>query len=204
MTNSTTYSLSFTTGALLHQESLKVATLFQEVKNWNTVRERVLTENLLQARTQNTLKRVYREIASRLKMLSEAELALLVASTPREQSYLLWAAICRRYRFIGDFAQEVVRERFLSLTTTLTHAEFDAFFNRKAEWHEELEQITLTTQKKLRQVLFKMLREANLLTRHDQIIPADLSAQLLQIVEQTEPTSLHFFPTRQAEQMRMP
>jgi hypothetical protein len=35
------YSMSFTAGALLHQESLTVADLFEELGDWGRVRERV-------------------------------------------------------------------------------------------------------------------------------------------------------------------
>ena len=103
------YSMSFTTGCLFYRESVKLATLFVDLKDWNIVRNTVLADNLLQARTQNTSKRVCQEIISRLKTLSVQELELLNKGTSQEQAYLLWLAICRRYTFIGDFAVEIIR-----------------------------------------------------------------------------------------------
>ena len=120
--------MSFTTGSLFRQESLKVAELFIACGDWNAVRKNVLSENLLQARTLNTLKRVYREISSRLKTLCEDELALMVNGTPQDQNQLLWLAVCRRYTFIADFSKEVLREKFISFKGVLQYEDFDAFF----------------------------------------------------------------------------
>ncbi len=50
----------------------------------------------------------------------------------------MWAAACRRYDLIGEFAEEVLRERFLTLAATLGYEDFDSFMRAKALWHEEL------------------------------------------------------------------
>lgn len=186
--------MSFTTGSLFHRESVKLAALYLDLNNWNAVREKVLADNLLQARTINTSQRVCREIISRLKQLSVHELELLVHTNFQEQSYLLWVAICRRYRFIGDFAVEVLRERFISLKTDLHHEDFDSFYNKKAEWHDELDQIRPATRNKLRQVLFKILRETDLLSINNTINPAMLSPRLLEALSQSNQRSTSFFP----------
>ena len=63
------YSMSFTTGGLFHLESVKLAALYLGLGDWSEVREKVISKNLLQYRTLNTLKRVCREVISRLKAL---------------------------------------------------------------------------------------------------------------------------------------
>ena len=109
------YIMSFSTGGLFHHESVKLAALYLDLGDWSSVRDKVIAENLLQTRTLNTLKRVCREVVSRLRTLSSCELEFLIDGSHQEQAYLLWLAICRRYRFIADFAIEVLRERYLSL-----------------------------------------------------------------------------------------
>ncbi|MEP6957936.1 MAG: BrxA family protein [Nitrospirota bacterium] len=94
--------MSFTTGGIFHRESVKIATLYLELRDWDAVRDKVLSDNLLQARTRETSKRLCREIISRLNKLSSHELNLLVHATSQEQGYLLWIAVCRRYKFIAD------------------------------------------------------------------------------------------------------
>lgn len=188
------YSLSFTTGGLFHRESVSLAKLYLHLGDWNSVRNKVIEENLLQARTLNTLKRVYREVVSRLKLLSIGELEFFNEGNHQEQAYLLWIAVCRRYKFIADFAVEVLRERFLSLKADITHEDFNVFFNRKSEWHLELEQISPATQTKLRQVLFRILREADLLTVDNMINAAMLSPGLLELIYQDHRNDILCFP----------
>lgn len=188
------YSLSFKTGGLLYCESLKLAKMYLELGDWKSVRNQVITENLLQARTINTLKGLCREVLSRLKTLSPVEIEFLVQGNLQEQTYLLWLAVCRRHKFIADFAIEVLCERFLSLKTDLTRDDFDAFFNRKSEWHPELDRIKPTTRKKSQQVLFKILREANILTANNMIIAAMLSPKLLNVISQNNRRDVAYFP----------
>lgn len=193
------YSMSFTTGSLFHRESVELAALYLDFGDWNSVRDKVVAENLLQTRTLNTLKRVCREVISRLRTLSLGELQFLVEGSHQEQAYLLWLAVCRRYRFIADFAVEVLRERYITLKNDLAHEDFDAFFNRKSEWHLELDEITPATRGKLRQVLFKMLREADLLTANNMIHAAMLSPRLLELIHQGSHRDVLRFPVFESD-----
>ena len=188
------YSMSFTTGSIFHRESVELAALYLDLGDWNSVREKVIAENILQTRTLSTLKRVCREVVSRLRTLNSGELEFLVEGRREEQAYLLWLAVCRRYRFVADFAIEVLRERFISLKTDLHHEEFDSFFNRKSEWHPELDDICPATRKKLRQVLFKILRETNLLNADHTINAALLTPRLLATIPQSNTLDVLVFP----------
>lgn len=193
------YSMSFTTGCLFHRESVELASLYIGLGDWNSVRDKVIAENFLQARTLNTRKRVCREIISRLRTLSTNELEFLVAGSRQEQAYILWIAVCHRYEFIADFAVEVLRERYITLKGTLTHEDFDSFFNRKSEWHSELDEISPVTRGKLRQVLFKMLREADLLTANNTILAAMLSPRLLSLIQQGNERDILYLPVFESD-----
>ncbi|MBM3423461.1 MAG: DUF1819 family protein [Chlorobi bacterium] len=193
------YSMSFTTGSLFHRESVKLAELYLDHGDWSAVREKVIAENLLQTRTLNTLKRVCREVISRIRTLTQTELAFLVEASHQEQAYLLWIAVCRRYRFIADFAVEVLRERYITLKTDLTYEDFNSFFNRKSEWHLELDVITPATRSKLRQVLFKILRETDLLRANNIINTAMLSPGLLELINQTGCMNMLHFPVFESD-----
>ena len=56
------YSMSFPDGALLWRESLTVSEQYQANPDWPTVRQQVITHNLLQTRTTNSSKRIYEEV----------------------------------------------------------------------------------------------------------------------------------------------
>jgi len=188
------YSMSFTTGSLFHRESVMLAALYLDLGDWDSVRDKVISDNVLQTRTLNTLKRVCREVISRLKTLSPGELKFLLETSHQEQAYLLWLAVCRRYRFIADFAIEVLRERYITLKTDLNYEDYDSFFNQKSEWHSELDEIRPATRSKLRQVLFKILHEADLLSANNIISAAMLSQQLIDLISHGNPREILYFP----------
>lgn len=191
--------MSFTAGGLLYQESVKIAELYWDLGDWSTVRNQVLEKNILQSRTLNTAKRVYREISARLKLLSGEELKIAIEGSRQEQNHILWLAICKRYQFIYDFAVGVVREKFLQLNLELTLEDYDAFFNAKAEWHDELERLTNETRNKLRQIVFKMLREAELVSKDNIINPVILTPHVVKTICKDTQANLAVFPISDAD-----
>lgn len=186
------YSMSFTTGGLFRHESVILASLYLDLHDWNTVRDRIFAENLLQARTRSTKKRLYCEVCARLMKLSDAEMRLLLAADAIDQGYMLWIAVCRRFQFIAEFATEVVRENFLMYKHSISHEDFDSFFDQKAEMHGELESLKRETKLKLRQVLFKTMREADLLEADNAIKSFMPTSKFLEMLE---PRESLFFPT---------
>lgn len=195
--------MSFTTGGLFLRESVKLAMMYMEDGDWNIVREKVAYRNLLQCRTASASIRSCREIISRLQTLEVPELELVVNGHLYDQKYILWIAICRRYHFIADFAVEVVRERFMGLRRDLNYEDYDSFFNRKSEWHMELEKIRPATRLKLRQVLFKILREAGLITANNLINAAMPGPQLLAVISHGHRADVLFFPVFESDLKRI-
>ncbi len=176
-----------------------MAALYQEKHDWGLVREHVIATNLLQTRKLNSSKRICREIISRLKKLTANELDILVSGNTHDQGHVLWLALCRRYKFIGDFAVEVLRERYLTLKYDLQIVDFDVFFNQKSDWHSELNEIKPTTKQRVRQLLFKMLKEAGLLSADNRINPAILNPVLINSVyASSNRQDLMFFPAAEA------
>lgn len=185
--------MSFTAGALLQTESVTIAKLYLEVGDWDLVKDKVISENLLQSRALSTLKRLSHEIIARLSTLNIEELTLLTESEYQDQAYMLWIAICRYYRFIADFATEVLRERFITFKPDLQHSDFDTFLNRKCDWHSELDSLSVSTRKKLRQVLFKMLRDANFLDSKNNIQATMLSSRLIETIKRNGSRDIKYF-----------
>jgi hypothetical protein len=192
------YALSFTTGGLLVLEAAVLAPIYTEHRDWVKVRDLAVKENLLQARTHSTGVRRVREAVNRLSVLSDLEVESLIEITASERAHLMWAAACRRYNLIGEFAEEVLRERFLTLAGTVTYKDYDSFYRAKAMWHDELDEVTELSYKKLRQVLFKMMTEAGLLTMQGGIEPALLSARVVEVLTERTPSEIRFFTTREA------
>lgn len=195
------YTMSFTTGGLFYSESLLLLSLFNG--DWDDVYTQALKRNTLQARVVSTAKRVLREIINRLRTLTDEELQLLQNGSSAEQRYLLWLGVCRRYAFIHEYASEVIRERYLTLKHDLPAEEFETFYNAKAQWHEELEKIAESTRKKLRNVLYKMLKEAEIIDANQLILSAMLSDELISTIAKHDTNNLTIYPVSDIDIQKM-
>jgi len=188
------YKLSFTAASLSISESVNITGVYLKCKDWKETKRIVRENNLLQSRTNSRTTRVLAELIPRLKQLSDEQLELLVDGSLSEQKYLLWFMICKTYGLIKEFAVEVLHEKFLSRNMKVSELDYDAFFNRKADWNEGLEKITTLTRKKIRQVVFHMMREADLLTEDNTILAAMLSIRLTEALKPDAPMSFEIFP----------
>lgn len=171
-----------------------VAELYLRKMDWGVTRDQIRAENLLQVRTAAAALRISKEVVSRLEHLSIHELQCVVDGSVRERGYLLWAAACIRYDFIHEFAVEVLREYFITLRQVLSLKDFDVFFNGKAMWHEELDNTAPSTQNKLRQNLFRMMRDADLISPENLIQPTMLTPRVAALLSARGREAFLIFP----------
>lgn len=188
------YRLSFTTGGLFLRESEEAVKRFSHCKDWKTVRDGLHQDNFFQVRTEATAVRLSREVIARLQGLSESEIDYLSDCTQSDKAHLIWIAICRRYAFIREFACEVLHERFVGMRQQMYTRDFDAFFSSKALWHPELDRLAKSTQPKLRQCLFRMMREAGFIDEKFLIQPTHISPSLVGLLSLKGMDEFYFFP----------
>ena len=191
--------MSFSTGGLFYSESLIALEVYLKEQDWTKTRKKILTENLIQARTQSSAVRQAREICFRLARLTGQELQLLTTGSAGEQLYLLWVAVCKHYLFIKEFAVDILREKFLRMDLLLTFQDYDIFFKDKAEWHDKLEKLADSTKAKLRQVLFKIMRQAEILSKDNMIIPGLITQELALVLAKDNPVWLTVLPVSDAD-----
>lgn len=188
------YLMSFGTGGLFVNESVAVARLHVRGEDWDSTAVVAQKSGAFPVRKASSARRSIREIVNRLRQLSADELGLFIDGERSEQAALLWLAACRAYRFIDEFAVEVLNERFLSLRTDLTYDDFDTFLAAKAEWSPKLAGLSSTTRAKLRAVLFRLMREAGILSPDDRILGPMLSRRVLLMIHVGNPAEFQFFP----------
>jgi len=189
------YKMSFGTGGLLLNESVEVARLHVSGEPWEDTIGRAMAEGTTALPKAASNRRTLREISNRLLTLTDAERVFLIEQADRaDRQALLWLATCRAYRFIREFAVEVIRERYLSYQYDLPLESFDILLEAKAEWDDGLASLTSSTRLKLRQVLFRIMREAGVISRTGQIQAALLSSQLKTMIEDRAPGDLAVFP----------
>ncbi|MEN8935882.1 MAG: DUF1819 family protein [Planktotalea arctica] len=189
------YKMSFTSGGLFLTESVAVAGMHRLGEDWKDTLERALQEGATSLPKPASNRRTLREIVNRLMTLHDDEVRFLIDDAGRqEQQYLLWVATCRAYRFVREYAVQVICDRFLSYQLEMPLESFDIFFEAKAEWDDGLASISDSTRNKLRQILFRMMREAGVVSDDHRIQSTYLSAQLRALIEATNPTDLAVFP----------
>ena len=163
-----TYNLTFTAGALLMNETCAVAEVYLETgRNWATTKDRTFKENLMEKEKLSTNKRFFSLVKQRIEALNESELELLVHGSNSVKRLILLLAICKAHTFIFDFIFINVRECFFNMHEKVTHANFNEFFNEKKYIHPELESITDLTVSKVRQVVFRILEQSELIESID-------------------------------------
>ena len=194
-----TYNLSFTAGGLLFSESLIVADEHSKANDWADAAETVERQNLLQARTESAGKRILREVCARLRLLTAEQLELLQKGSRSDQQQLFWLAACKRYELLYGFGSEVVRNKFLQLDLTVSLHDFDDFLEAKCIWHPEIEELAASTRAKLRQVAFRMLREADILSDDSVIQPTILSVELARVIQSEAVSHFAVFPVSESD-----
>ncbi|HPZ07489.1 MAG TPA: DUF1819 family protein [Candidatus Eremiobacteraeota bacterium] len=156
------YNLSFIGASLFPNESIKLAKLYLDHKNWEKLQKIVLEENILQKNTLATTKREYRELKKRLENLPVPLLEYLVSSTHDMAKLTLIYAICKATHIIYDFIIEVIREKYLLFDYTLLDMDYEKFIRRKEEI-ELLSPVTDKTARKTKNMLLKILEQGGLL-----------------------------------------
>ena len=188
------YRLSFGTGSLYVQESQKLILIYLNNSSWKDTVEEAVNTNLLQFSSSQSTRRAAREICTRLKSLTPQELENSPNFDPMDQALIAWLACCRTYKFIGDFSTQVLIEKFSSFKLEMSHADFDFFCDEQKLFHKELEDLTDSTEKKLRQILFRMMREAGFLTDDNRIVAGLASQSLIDINNKGKRDLAYFVP----------
>lgn len=189
------YRMSFSVGGLMLNESLVIAQAYRPGETWACARERLLAQGTSSLPKLASQTRALREVYYRIGHLFDTERHYLSAEADRaEQQAIVWLAVCRTYRFVHEFAVEVISERYQSWRLDLGHEVFDRFLAEKAESDSSLAELSPSTCAKLRQVLFRILREASLISIDGRIQPIWLSGRMKRLIEDSNPADLRVFP----------
>lgn len=171
MTASPEYVLTFTAAGLLRVSCAQMAALRLGCGDWSLARKEGLDANLLQARTPTTGKRIWRELEARLSPLPVPALELLSNGTASQQLQILWLALCHRYALVKEFSVEILREAAVYGRQSVSVGDAEGFVHRKAQVSARLAALPLTESVRIRQVLLRLSREADLLAADGAVLP---------------------------------
>lgn len=159
-----TYNMSFTAGAAMLNEMHAVAEALVECDgDWERTKDKTFKENLMEKEKMSSNIRYFALMKQRLEVLNEAELDMLVNGTVAVRRLIVLLAICKAHSFIYDFISEYVRDCFYNQYEKISYANFNEFYNEKKCEHPEIEQVSELTVAKMRQVVFRILEQTELI-----------------------------------------
>ena len=156
MVKTNKYDFSFTASSLRLNEMLIVARAYHDgVK--------VDYTNELGGGKSSTGKRMLSEFNKRVSNLTPYQLNVLLNGDLVTQKQMTLVSICKSYAFIREFVVEVLREKSLVYDYQITDGDYISFYRRKFDLHDEMDSITEITERKIKQVTFKILEQAGLI-----------------------------------------
>ena len=159
-----TYNIAFTAGAAMLNEMHAVAeALLESDGDWERTKDKTFRENLMEKDRMSSNQRYFALMKQRLGVLTSDEIELLVNSTVAVRRQIVLLAICKAHSFIYDFITETVRNCFYNQYVKVTHANYNEFYNEKKYEHPELEQVSEDTIYKMRQVIFRILEQTEII-----------------------------------------
>lgn len=159
-----TYSAGLMSQSFWFIEFKKVIKLISEGKSEDEIKQMCIEENLFGAAKEYRAKRMYGYIWNRVKKLDKILMEFFLNSDLATQKIINLVAILRSDRLFFEFVFEVYREKNIIGTQVLEDTDANIFFKNKEIQSEDIAVWKDTTKRKLRQVYFNYLIDANLLT----------------------------------------
>lgn len=189
------YILSYTSASLLTHEAEIIANLYLESNDWISVRKSVVDGDALQKGTLKSRKNQFNELKKRLETLTPEQLMFYENATSSDVKYLTLLSCFKLYQLIYDFASQIIRNKLLLFDFQILNSDYESFYDSKRVTYDNLNTISEATQKKLKQVMFKMFEQAGLIDSiiTKQIQKPYLSEELIQLIAQDDPKYLSAF-----------
>ncbi|KGE87995.1 DUF1819 family protein [Phaeodactylibacter xiamenensis] len=194
MAASRPYRLSFSGAALQVEESIKIAQLYADLKDWEAVQAEVVGENALQKNQLKTTVRSFYEVRTRLKEMTPLQMERLAEGTFTEQQQLLWVAVCKVYPFIGAFALEVLLNKIQAFEYIVHESDYTEFLEAQTLKEPKLQQVSDSTYQKLRSRLYRMMEEAGIVNNREErvITPPVVTTYVAEALIDEDPKLLRY------------
>ncbi|MFZ7942658.1 MULTISPECIES: DUF1819 family protein [Bacillaceae] len=181
------YSGGFTAEHLYRNEVKLVANLQLQGLAKQNIKEKIFDENLFHCRSEAAMKDLFPRVYKRTEKLDNRLREILLKSSRSDCNAILLYAFLKGFKLPYDFVLEVVHYNLKRYKNTVTEGNVLTFFEEKGQQYEEVRNWSEKTRYKLKQVLLKILVDADLLVKNDkeyEIKPISLSKDLRDYVEQ--------------------
>lgn len=189
------YILSYTAASLSVYESEIIADLYGQTKDWDSVYQSVVEDNALQKGALSTRKREFIELKKRLQTLTPEQLSYYSDASSSDIKSLTMLSCFKLYKFIFDFATEIMRKKLLLFDFQMLNSDYESFYDSKRVAYDNLNTISEGTQYKLKQVMFLMFEQAGFIdsVKNKNIQKPYLSQELIKLIVVDDPKYLSAF-----------
>lgn len=179
------YDFSFTAVSLRINEMHLVAKAIQAESEVDYI-------NDLGGGKSSTGKRMLREFKKRISFLTQDEVDIMINGDLINKRQIAFLSVCKTYAIIKDFAIEVLREKLLVYDYQISEGDYISFYRRKVDLNEKMEFLSMATEKKIRQVLFRILAEAGWIndTKNRIIQPQFIDQKMAKVIIDDNPNWL--------------
>lgn len=189
------YTFSFTGASALIAETLIIAEEYNKLQDWIAVEKHLVETNLLKKVKQATFKREFNEIKKRLSLLTTNQQDVLIHGSYDDTKAIILLSLAKTYALFNDFVVEIIRNKYLLFDNSLSEVDYNKFFYTKSLTHHEINEITESTAKKVKQRIFTLLEQVGLITqsKNGTILKPIISNTVLDVIIEDNPSFLAAF-----------
>lgn len=184
------YRFSFTGASAMIAEFSTLAAKVYEGAEIEDIDDKTLGREKLE-----TNRREFRELKHRINTLTPKQIEILSQGDLDEKKHITHLALCKTYKIYHDFLVDVIHQKMQVFDNHLTELDYNSFISKKKMDHPELEKLAETTQKKVKQVMFRMLEQVGIIesVSNSIILMQHLSAQVETAIIEDDSTWLSCF-----------
>ncbi|MEA2039500.1 MAG: DUF1819 family protein [Thermodesulfobacteriota bacterium] len=179
------YKADITAGSLKVSESRIIADLLLrgiDKQGWQAV---IVEQNVLQARSPETARRLNRLIRGRLKTMGADLWSLVRDGTGTVATHAVLAAAVKHSSLLGDFLDLIVRDHYRLFSTSLSNKSWEDYLDDCRGRDQDMPVWNESTRKRLRSSVFQILAQAGYLenTRSRKLQTVHIASQVLKYLE---------------------
>lgn len=181
------YSAKTTGENFLYNETKTLASYILDGENVEVLKRRNITDNLIMYKKEKAIARVNAPIFRRLAFLIEKDILKdFFYEDISTSKYILLYAVMKTDNLVKDFVFEVYKKKVLEDLKYIEKKDIDDWYQEKIMMSETLKRVTISTENKLKQVIMKILQDANLVTKEKnmfKIIKPSLKATFIDLLD---------------------
>lgn len=181
------YSAKTTGENFLYTETKTLASYLLDGEDFEVLKKRNITENLIMYKKEKAIARVNAPIFRRLAFLMEKDMIKdFLYEDISTSKYILLYAVMKTDNLVKDFVFEVYKKKVLEDIEYIEKKDIDDWYQEKMAMSETLKSVTVATENKLKQVILKILQDANLVNKEKnrfKIIKPSLKSTFIDLLD---------------------